>query len=245
MEKNCFYLFTDGSSRHNPGPGGWGALAISANQEVIELGSSEDSVTNNQMELKAIIEGLALASKQDHMVHVYTDSKYAIEGISQWIYSWRKNDWKTSTGKGVLNRQLWETLFEIVTALNKASGIEFHHVPSHVGLVLNERADEIATSFSLKENSDLYHGTLEDYPYKKGLENLEEKIKKARLHKAKSKERNKKAAYSYLSMVAGEIKIHRTWKECESRVKGVSSARFKKSTSKEDEALIIRKWQKK
>ncbi len=243
-EDNIFYLFTDGASRKNPGPGGWGAILLSQDH-VLEMGEGVDYATNNQMELTAVIKGLEEAYRKIAPVIVYTDSQYLINGITKWISSWKANDWKTKAGTAVSNKDLWEKLHTIVSLIKKKSFIKFTHVPAHVGLLLNERADKIATSFSQGSMPFLYNGTFEDYEYKSGLDNLDETIAKLKAVKVKSKKGSKKAAYSYVSLVGEKVETHATWVECEARVRGVPYARFKKSFDKEDELDIIKKWLKK
>ena len=239
---NTFYLFTDGASRKNPGPGGWGYIIIDHEKNVIEFGESVEHATNNQMELTAVIKALDVVYKYEHPVLVYTDSQYLIDGITKWVHGWKKNDWKTASGSDVLNKELWERLDLLVDLINKKSKIKFFHVPSHVGLMLNERVDKIATSYSHEKKPLLYNGPLEDYDFKEGLNKLDEEILRLKNLKSQTKKKNKAPAYSYVSLIDGEIMTHNTWSECEARVRGVPYARFKKSLDKEDELLIIKKW---
>src|SRR5579872_4934535 len=101
-------IFTDGSSRGNPGPGGWGTV-IADGDMVTELGGSEKNTTNNRMELTAAVKGLARTPRNSR-VTVFTDSSYVINGITKWIKNWRRNDWKTKTKDDVLNKDLWMDL---------------------------------------------------------------------------------------------------------------------------------------
>ena len=87
-------IYTDGACRGNPGLGGWGALMVFEGMEKELFGGQEDT-TNNQMELKAAIESLK-ALKEPCIVELTTDSKYVMQGITQWIENWKKNNWKTS-----------------------------------------------------------------------------------------------------------------------------------------------------
>src|SRR3989344_7116936 len=147
-------VFTDGSSRGNPGPGGFGAILILPSQdekntelgiknfEVREIGGREIHTTNNRMELQAAIEALsflsnvkgsasakALADRRRSIVF-YTDSSYLINGITKWVLGWRKNDWKTTLKKDVENRDLWEKLIDVA----KEKQIEWKYVSGHVGV---------------------------------------------------------------------------------------------------------------
>lgn len=156
-------IFTDGSSRGNPGPGGWGAI-IQTGREVRELGGSEDHTTNNKMELSAAINALAYVAENNIRgdIVLETDSKYLVQGITEWIKSWQRNGWKTSARKDVENRELWEALHFVVSGLS----IEWKHVGGHAGHPGNERSDEIATAFADKIKINLYHGPLSKYSVK-------------------------------------------------------------------------------
>ncbi len=105
-------IFTDGSSRGNPGPGGWGSVVV-ADRSILELGGRENMTTNNRMELMAAIEGLNVIEKIENFdsstpVTLYSDSQYVIKGITEWIHGWQMKGWKNSQKKAVLNRDLWE-----------------------------------------------------------------------------------------------------------------------------------------
>ena len=102
-------IFTDGSSRGNPGPGGWGSVIVTADEKVMELGGGESHTTNNRMELNAAAEGLAHAPK-DSAIEVFTDSSYVINGITKWIKGWKRNGWMTKTKDDLLNKDHWMNL---------------------------------------------------------------------------------------------------------------------------------------
>lgn len=138
----AFTIYTDGSSRGNPGPGGWAAIVISE-KGTRELGGREDHTTNNRMELKAAIEGLK-AVPTGSKVLVYADSEYVVKGITLWIKGWMAKNWRTTARKPVLNQDLWQELHKATEGKN----IEWKVVLGHSGVRLNERADEIATSFA-------------------------------------------------------------------------------------------------
>src|SRR5262245_3510184 len=109
-------VFTDGAAKGNPGPGGWGAIVVRPDRTVIELGAGSPHTTNNKMELSGAIEALDQISDVPGRAIVYTDSTYLIQGITQWVWSWRKNGWRTSSGGDVVNRDLWESLFALASA---------------------------------------------------------------------------------------------------------------------------------
>lgn len=131
-------LFTDGACKGNPGPGGWGALLRYKGVEK-ELCGGEPNTTNNRMELQAVISGLSALSR-DSKVKITTDSKYVKQGITEWIHNWKKKNWKTSAGKPVKNKDLWEQL-DAQVAMHD---ISWHWVKGHSGHDGNERADDLA-----------------------------------------------------------------------------------------------------
>jgi ribonuclease HI len=223
---NKISIFTDGASRGNPGPGGWGSVIVSEDR-VKELGERADSTTNNRMELTACAE--ALETVKDAEITVYTDSSYVINGITKWVRGWKANGWVTKTKDEVLNRDLWEKLVSTTEGKN----VTWEYVGGHSGIAGNERCDEIATSFADKLEIELFSGALSDYPIKNILD-LSHSVEKV----SKKSHSNAKA-YSYVSMIDGKIQIHATWAECEARVKGKSGARFKKAISQEQEQEII------
>lgn len=159
-------IYTDGSSRGNPGPGGWGAI-IETDSEVIEIGGREKMTTNNRMELSGALFGLKEVGPNIREVEVCTDSQYVKKGMTEWINGWIKNGWKSSTKKAVLNQDLWQELKKEEDRL-KSFGIKVYwkYVPGHVGIALNERADIIATMCADNANDlQLYRGAKSEYPY--------------------------------------------------------------------------------
>lgn len=160
-------MYTDGSSRGNPGPGGWAAIILT-DEEVIELGGREEMTTNNRMELAGAIEGLKHCStKKLQSVEVHTDSEYVKKGMTEWIDGWIKKGWKTSAKKDVLNKDLWQTLkHEEERLKEKGVHVTWKYVQAHVGIALNERADAIATSCADgAEDLELYRGVRHEYPH--------------------------------------------------------------------------------
>ena len=140
-------LYTDGACSGNPGPGGWGAVVCFADGNCHELGGADPQTTNNRMEMQAAVAALEFFanSGQTEPVTLYTDSEYVKNGITQWIKGWKKKGWKTSTGKPVLNPDLWQQL----DALNSASAIvRWQYVRGHAGNVGNERCDAIARAYA-------------------------------------------------------------------------------------------------
>ena len=131
-------IYTDGACRGNPGPGGWGALIKFVSMEKEIFGGKNDT-TNNQMELLAAIEGLA-ALKEPCSVEIFTDSKYVMDGITQWIKNWKKNNWRTAAKKEVKNKELWQKLDYLISKHQ----VQWHWVKGHSGDAGNEAADLLA-----------------------------------------------------------------------------------------------------
>ena len=131
-------IYTDGACRGNPGPGGWGALIKFDSMEKEIFGGKNDT-TNNQMELLAAIEGLATL-KEPCSVKLFTDSKYVMDGITQWIKNWKKNNWKTAAKKDVKNKELWQKLDYLISKHQ----VQWHWVKGHSGDAGNEAADLLA-----------------------------------------------------------------------------------------------------
>ena len=138
-------IYTDGACSGNPGPGGWGTVVYFTDGGIQELGGGDRATTNNRMELQAAIDGLGyyVESGQKQPIVLYTDSEYVKNGITKWISGWKKKGWKTSTGKPVLNQDLWEALDEL-----HSNQVEWRYVKGHSGNEGNDRCDEIARSYS-------------------------------------------------------------------------------------------------
>ena len=131
-------LFTDGACRGNPGPGGWGTLLRYGGEEKT-LHGGERRTTNNRMELTAVIKGLE-ALKKPCRVHITTDSKYVLQGITEWLPDWKRRGWRTAAKKPVLNADLWRHL----DGLTARHQVEWEWVRGHSGHPENELADRLA-----------------------------------------------------------------------------------------------------
>ena len=131
-------IFTDGACRGNPGPGGWGALMRYGDKEKT-LKGAEAETTNNRMELMAAIISLE-ELKRPCKVNLTTDSKYVLQGITEWMVNWKKRNWKTTSKQPVKNVDLWQRL----DAATQNHDIDWHWVKGHNGHPENERADELA-----------------------------------------------------------------------------------------------------
>ena len=230
---NTTIIFTDGSSRGNPGLGGYGAV-ISDGVTVTEIGGRERNTTNNRMEMMAAIAALQkVPHTTQGVVEIFTDSAYLLNGITKWVKGWQANDWQTKAKEDVLNKDLWIELVDVCGA----KSIHWTRISGHSGVPANERCDVIATSFADGVPTKLFHGPVADYNINLSVTFGTEKA-------IASKASSKAKAYSYVSMVKGRVEIHTTWAECEARVNGTSGARFKKSVSPEDEAAIIAEFSK-
>ena len=131
-------LFTDGACKGNPGPGGWGALLVCKGVEK-ELWGGEPNTTNNRMELMAAIMALE-ALKRPCKVELHTDSKYVMQGITEWMRGWKARGWLTADKKPVKNADLWQRL----DAARLRHDVKWRWVKGHAGHELNERADQLA-----------------------------------------------------------------------------------------------------
>lgn len=138
-------IYTDGSCRKNPGPGGWGAILVADGRELELCGGCADT-TNNRMELTAVISALSKLKKPCR-VNLTTDSRYVCDGITKgWAKSWKKKGWKKGDGSPALNPELWERLLELC----ELHSVSFNWVKGHAGHPYNERCDALAQAESGK-----------------------------------------------------------------------------------------------
>jgi len=137
-ENDQVTLITDGACRGNPGPGGWGAILRFKNSEK-QLFGGEANTTNNRMELTAVIKGLR-ALKRPCKIQLITDSKYVMNGVTQWMTGWKRNGWRTADKKAVKNQDLWQEL----DSLSEQHDISWQWVKGHSGHPENELADLLA-----------------------------------------------------------------------------------------------------
>ena len=138
-------IYTDGACVGNPGPGGWAAIILLENEKK-ELFGGERLTTNNRMELIAAIKGLEFCAKREEKeaslkhIKIFTDSTYVKEGITVWINSWEKNNWKTADKKNVKNIDLWKKLKELI----QSNQVEWNWVIAHSEDIMNILADKLA-----------------------------------------------------------------------------------------------------
>ena len=137
------YAYTDGACSGNPGPGGWGVLMVAKEGSSViktrDLSGGTVETTNNQMELTAAIMAFEALEKPSKIT-IVTDSSYVKDGITKWIFAWKRNGGKTAAKKSVKNEELWKRL-ENATQIHDVS---WEWIKGHAGHLENERADELA-----------------------------------------------------------------------------------------------------
>mgnify|MGYP001376196787 CR=1 FL=1 len=148
--KNEITIYTDGACKGNPGIGGWGAVIKFSNNIEKRIYGYNNETTNNRMELTAAIMSLSILDEKSKVI-LYTDSKYLMDGINQWILKWKKNSWKTSNNKEVKNMDLWKKIDE----LNSYHSVEWNWVKGHSGNYGNDQADELA-NFAISNKDNQY-----------------------------------------------------------------------------------------
>lgn len=132
------HAFTDGACSGNPGPGGWGVLLRMGKHEK-ELCGGEAATTNQQMELQAAVEALKALAKPCNIT-IHSDSKYVVQGMSEWIHNWKAKGWKTAGKKPVSNLERWQELDQLAAKHQ----VSWQWIKGHAGHPENERADELA-----------------------------------------------------------------------------------------------------
>lgn len=131
-------IYTDGACLGNPGPGGWAAL-IHMGEISTTLSGGDPSTTNNRMEMQAVIASLSTLT-ESYDIELFTDSRYVIDGITDWIDSWRQNNWRTANRRPVKNKELWQDLY----VLTLKHLITWRWVRGHSGNQYNELVDQLA-----------------------------------------------------------------------------------------------------
>jgi len=138
-------IYTDGACRGNPGVGGWGAI-LKYDNKIKEINGFSKETTNNIMELSAVIKALKELNRSCDII-ITTDSNYVKDGITKWIYNWKKNGWKTANKKPVKNKELWLELDDLVIKHK----INWKWIKGHSGHPENERADQLANEAILSK----------------------------------------------------------------------------------------------
>lgn len=230
-------MYSDGACSGNPGRGGWGTILGLPNNQVVELGGGRAATTNNQMELQGLIEGLYYLNdiSFDQIIY-YTDSSYVLNGVTKWLKGWSFRGWKNSEGKEVANKEFWQSLERQLADMSDKK-IKWNYVRGHAGIAGNERCDEIAVCFSTGKYVDLYQGDNAHYAFDIFAVPKTEPIPDSNFKKKESTEAN-----YYLSLKNGVLERHKTWAECEQRVKGASGVKFKKVKSQSEESQVLKDW---
>lgn len=154
-------IYTDGSSRGNPGSGGYGTVIEYTDSQgrlyMREYSGGYLKTTNNRMELMGVIVGLEALTKPC-AVDIYSDSQYIVKAFhDHWIDGWIRTDWRQNTNKPVKNMDLWKRLL----AVKKNHVVEFHWIKGHAGHPQNERCDALATQAADKDNLKVDEGYLQ------------------------------------------------------------------------------------
>lgn len=131
-------IYTDGACKGNPGPGGWGVVLRFGDKEK-QLFGGEANTTNNRMEMMAVIQALSALNMRCE-IELFTDSKYVIQGITEWLEGWKARGWKTASKDPVKNIDLWMQ----IDALIRQHDVSWHWVKGHNGHPGNELADALA-----------------------------------------------------------------------------------------------------
>jgi ribonuclease HI len=209
--------YTDGACLGNPGPGGWGVRILYPDGTVAEYGGAAIALTtNNQI--------------------VVTDSRYVIDGVTQWIHGWRRRNWLTASNTPVKNRQLWIRLDDL-----NHRGVRWQHVRGHSGDPDNERVDDIARGFAQGTRPVLFKGRIGDDadPVQAYLDAASTPaVPQVNRQKTSNRVFDKPR---YVSIVHGQVTLDNEWALCSARVRGVSGALYKKVRNAEELAVFCAK----
>lgn len=235
-----FIVYSDGACSGNPGPGGWAFVLGSPEGWVQEGAGHMPATTNNRMELLSAVEALRLileSEKPTQKVLLFSDSVYVIRGVTQWVFGWRRNGWKTSQGEEVSNRDLWEDFYTLVH--NSGLKIEFRYVKGHAGIPGNERCDELAVQCSQRSTVQLYSGNKDNYHF-----DIDELPPEMPIPEMRSQSLNSgsKEKVNYISLINGKVYRDSSWSLCEARVKGRPGVKFKKVKSLQEEKSVLESW---
>ena len=227
-----YIIIADGACSRNPGPGGWGLILLTPEDQVFEFGGHEPETTNNRMELMGLYRGMQeiykieSKKKTSKIVHFITDSKYVLDGASKYVANWARSAWRTSTGTEVKNRDLWEKILKGLSEFQKLKmRFEYELVKGHSGHDANERCDQIAVAFTKNDPIDLYIGPLAGYSVRVGVHQKVETFDPV-----------------YLSYVDGVLSRHATWDDCQNATIGISGAKYKKVKNSQEEEDTLKLW---
>lgn len=166
-------IYTDGGCSNNQSDenhGGWGAI-LEYNGHKKELYGSKKNTTNNQMEMKAVIEALKSLKRYDIHINIFSDSAYVIDCFNKkWYVNWEKNGWKTSSKKPVENRELWE---ELIALFRRLESVNFYRMKGH--LEVSKQA-EIKKWYEKFKKWNGEHFTMEDFLYVVDMNNRADEL---------------------------------------------------------------------
>ena len=217
-------VFTDGASRGNPGPAGWGAV-VAGSDRVVELGGGKEKGTNNEAEVAAVVAAVSFVQNKFSdvdSVKIHSDSTYAISGATSWIHGWKKRNWQTKQGEEISNKALWQHWDRLTK--NISFDISFQKVKGHASIPGNERADDIATAFADDTEPELFDGPRADYEI--SLDPEPQYLEKSPL---------------YFSLIDNKAMQHENWNDCQARVKG-ESAKYKKVRTVAERDELLAEW---
>lgn len=233
-EKTSHIIYSDGACSGNPGAGGWAYIHWTPADYVQEGSGFDPSTTNNRMEMTGALEAIRKIPAGEHII-VLTDSVYLIRGITQWIFGWQRRGWKNAEGNDVLNKDIWEDLARAC----RGKKIEWRYVRGHTGVPGNERVDQLAVAQTQRRPLASYSGPYSSYHV--GILPLPEKLPLPEMKKQNGASTDKSKTF-YLSLVNGVVEQHSSWDQCQSRVKGVSQAKFKKVQSDDEAQQVLKAW---
>lgn len=141
MSEAGWTVWSDGSCIGNPGPGGWAAIVLQDGEEIAVLSGPEDRSTNQRMEMRAAVEGLARVPPGSR-VTLMTDSMFVINGMTKWVAGWKRKGWRKADGGPVANLELWQRLDRLASERR----VTWTHVRGHAGVAMNERCDRLANA---------------------------------------------------------------------------------------------------
>lgn len=233
-------IFTDGATRGNPGPGGYGVVVLDrVHDKLFEYGQHKALTTNNEMELAAVLRALLVAKENDYRSFtLFTDSKYVHTGVTAWRFGWAKRGWTNKEGEPIKNRELWQEVHKVLSTTGFVD-IQWVRVSGHMGVPGNEAADSVATMFADKKKIDLAAGPVDPSRWAElsQVPNLEE-IEAIR---ARKRAHTSGEGCWYISLIDGVVEDHQTWDECKKRTTGVYS-KYKKVCSEEEKVEVLAGW---
>jgi ribonuclease HI len=146
------HIWTDGSSKGNPGPGGYGVVILQNNNIIYQYNKQENKITNNQAEIKAVLHAFELAQTKyaNETCIIHSDSAYAVNMCNNWIFTWAKNNWINSKKKIVENVELVKSLYKYLS--KDFFNCQVVKTNGHSNIVENELADALATNDMNKFN---------------------------------------------------------------------------------------------